>query len=97
MTMAAKLSLNEGSLARRTVLHVIAFVLGTAVFLTIASLVLTTIGHRVVNPPEKSASADESASAEDAPVTAPTGPGKLNLRPPRSKKPAVKAPEEEDQ
>lgn len=95
-----RFSLNEGSLVRRTVLHVAVFVIGTALFLAVASLVLTSIGKRVVNPPEKSASADEpaSGSADDAPVTAPTS--KLNMRPPRGKKKpadAVKPSEEEDQ
>ena len=40
---ANRFSLNEGSLVRRTVLHVVAFVLGTAMFLAIASLVLLAV------------------------------------------------------
>ena len=94
-----RFSLNEGSLARRTALHVAAFVLGTALFLALASLVLTTIGKRIVTPPEKttSASGEESGSAEDGPVTAPPLPGKITGRPPRKKKEAAKPPEDEDQ
>ena len=42
---ANRFSLNEGSLVRRTALHVAVFVLGTALFLAVASLVLTSIGN----------------------------------------------------
>ncbi len=95
---ANRFSLNEGSLVRRTALHVAAFVLGTALFLAVASLVLTAIGKRVVNPPEKSASAEDTGSGDDTPAAGATTPSKLNLRPPRKKKPDVaKPPEEEEQ
>ena len=95
---ANRFSLNEGSLVRRTALHVAVFVLGTALFLALASLVLTSIGKRVVNPPEKSASGEDSGSGEDTPGASPTTPSRPSLRPPRKKKAdVVKPPEEEDQ
>lgn len=97
---ANRFSLNEGSLVRRTALHVVVFVLGTALFLALASLVLTSIGKRVVNPPEKSASAsgEDPGSGEDTPGASPTTPSRPSLRPPRKRKvDVVKPPEEEDQ
>jgi len=81
-----KLSLNEGSLVRRTVLHVGAFVLGTAAFLALASFLLVTM-LRGLLPSDKSASGDDDP-ADDSAQTAPTG-GKATTRPPRKKRGAA--------
>ncbi len=97
---ANRFSLNEGSLVRRTVLHVVAFVLGTAMFLAVASLVLLAVGKRLAGPADKSASASGDDSGEDAPVATQTTPGKPGLRPPRKKRgdlPVAKPAEEEEQ
>jgi len=97
---ANRFSLNEGSLVRRTALHVVVFVLGTAVFLALASLVLVTAGKRLVDPADKSASASGEEAGDDAPAATQATPGKPGLRPPRPKRGAAAAPkpaEEEEQ
>lgn len=78
--MAKRLSLNEGSLLRRTLLHIAVFVLGTAAFIALASLVLTVVADKLLS----SGSGDhaDSASEENTPSAASTG--KPN-RPPRRK------------
>ncbi|MEZ4299081.1 MAG: hypothetical protein R3B70_29300 [Polyangiaceae bacterium] len=83
------LSLNEGSLLRRTALHVAAFVLGTAAFLAIASFVLITVMKSVL-PSEEAASGSSSGSddsAESAPATTSKASTKP-ARPPRKKRTA---------
>lgn len=60
-----KLSLNEGSLLRRTALHVGAFVLGTAAFLALSSFLLMTLMKGLL-PSEKSAAAADESSEEAA-------------------------------
>lgn len=84
-----RLSLNEGSLLRRTVLHVAAFVLGTAAFLALASFLLVTILKGLM-PSEKDASSD---SGDESATTTPTT--SRPARPPRKKRgapPAAPAP-----
>lgn len=93
---ANRFSLNEGSLTRRTILHVIAFVLGTALFLAVASLVLVTVSTRVAGG-DKSASGDDAADDSAAAATASAPVGKPILRPPGKKKGAPKPAEDEDQ
>lgn len=94
---ANRFSLNEGSLTRRTILHVVVFVLGTALFLTVASLVLVTIGKTVTS--DNKASDSASDSAEDSPASSATGvAGKPLMRPIKKKgAPAAKPAEDEDQ
>ena len=75
-----RISLNEGSLLRRTALHVGAFVLGTAAFLALASFLLITVMKSVL-PSEHSADSSDD-SAEDAATTSKPAAGK----PPRPKK-----------
>lgn len=91
----ARFSLNEGSLLRRTVLHVGAFVLGTAAFLALASFLLVTIMKSVL-PSEQDASSD--GSGETATSAKPAA-GKPP-RPPRKKRltaPAAPQPTAEDE
>jgi hypothetical protein len=90
-----RISLNEGSLLRRTVLHVGAFVLGTAAFLALASFLLVTIMKSVL-PSEQSDSAASSDSEEEAPANAVLSPSAKPgatkpPRPPRKKRSAASA------
>lgn len=90
-----RLSLNEGSLLRRTALHVAAFVLGTAAFLALASFLLVTVLKGVMSP-DKASSADDSG--DDSATTA-TSAGPKPPRPPRKKRsaaPAAPAPPSAD-
>jgi hypothetical protein len=96
------LSLNEGSLLRRTVLHVGVFVLATAAFLAIASFSLTAIVKGLLLPSEKSAAAAGDGSGDESASSAPAGLGKPSARPPRKKRGSAleqprPATEEEDQ
>lgn len=95
--MANRFSLNEGSLTRRTILHVIAFVVGTALFLAVASLALVTIGKTVTSD-GKSESGSDSA-ADDSPASSGTSAaGKPMIRPIKKKGAAAAKPaEDEDQ
>ena len=94
-----RISLNEGSLLRRTVLHVGAFVLGTAAFLALASFLLVTIMKSVL-PSEQSLSASApSDSDEETATTAKPGATKPP-KPPRKKRlaaPAAPQPTAEDE
>ena len=96
-----KLSLNEGSLVRRTVLHVAAFVLGTAAFLALASFLLVTIMKGLLpSEKEKSASASGDDASEEASSSTPGASSKPSLRPPRKKRGSAPTPtptEEDDQ
>lgn len=85
------LSLNEGSLLRRTVLHVAVFVLGTAAFLALTSFLLVTVLKGALSPEEKGSSGSGDDSSEEAATTASsTSP---RPRPPRKKRsPAPVAP-----
>jgi hypothetical protein len=93
-----RISLNEGSLLRRTILHVGAFVLGTAAFLAVASFLLVTIMKSVL-PSEQSDSAAPSDSEEETATTAKPSTAKPP-RPPRKKRsaaPAAPQPTAEDE
>ena len=99
-----RISLNEGSLLRRTVLHVGAFVLGTAAFLALASFLLVTIMKSVL-PSEQSDSAAPSDSDEETAANAALSPSAKPgatkpPRPPRKKRlaaPAAPQPTAEDE
>lgn len=60
-------TLNEGSLLRRTVLHVGTFVLGSLTFVALMSVLLVTIAKTILPPhaPE-GAAADTAEEAENA-------------------------------
>lgn len=83
-----RFSLNEGSLLRRTVLHVAAFVLGTAAFLAITSFLLVTIVKGALSP-NKASSADDSGDESAAAATAKSDSGKPSVRPSRKKRGAA--------
>src|SRR5829696_2431106 len=79
-----KISLNEGSLLRRTVLHVGAFVVGTAAFLAIASFLLMTLMKGLL-PSDKSASEKGDDSSEESAQNGSTT-GTKPLKPPRKRR-----------
>jgi hypothetical protein len=56
-----RVGFNDGSLLRRTLLHVWTFVLGSVTFIGIVSFVLVSIAKGVVSP--RSASADDDVTA----------------------------------
>lgn len=60
--MRLKIGMNEGSLLRRTILHVAMFVIGSVAFVGITSLTLVSIVRGVAKPSE--ASAAESVTAD---------------------------------
>lgn len=66
---AMKLGWNEGSLLRRTLLHVAAFVLGSAAFVTVASFVLVSVARGVLAP--KDEAAEEVAAGAPSEKTSP--------------------------
>jgi hypothetical protein len=83
-----RIGLNEGSLLRRTLLHVATFVLGSVAFIGLMSFLLVSIAKGVVAPraeaAEEGASAVASASLKPgavAPLTRP-GPGRAALKRP---------------
>jgi hypothetical protein len=59
-----KIGFNEGSLLRRTLLHVSAFVLGSVVFVGTLSIVLVSIAKSVGRPASAAESPASSAALE---------------------------------
>lgn len=93
--MAAETYSKADVTLKKTLIYVGAFVLGTAAFLAIASLVLVAIMKGVL-PSEKSASASAESGEEVAAATATPGGIKPPLRVPPKKRAGAKS-EEEDQ
>jgi hypothetical protein len=63
--VALKIGFNEGSLLRRTLLHVGTFVVGSVAFIGLMSFMLVTLAKGLVSAPG-AASADESGEAAPA-------------------------------
>lgn len=63
-----KIGFNEGSLLRRTLLHVGTFVLGSAAFIGLTSFVLVSIAKGVIAPAAPSPSDEPAALALSARV-----------------------------
>ena len=80
-----RIGFNEGSLLRRTLLHVASFVLGSMAFIGLVSFVLVSVAKGLVSPhgegaEDDSAAAVASAGAKPA-VAAPFGrPGRAPAR-----------------
>jgi hypothetical protein len=59
--------LNEGSLLRRTLLHIGTFALGSLAFVAVLSFTLVTVAKSILpSPDEKSSAAKEPAAAEES-------------------------------
>ncbi len=84
-----KIGFNEGSLLRRTLLHVGTFVLGSVAFIGIVSFLLVSIAKGIVSP---RAAAEEEGDTAPVPVaaggTATAKAPKPATRPARLKRPA---------
>jgi hypothetical protein len=87
MVALPKIGFNEGSLLRRTLLHVGTFLFGSVAFIALVSFVLVTVARSVVAPrgeataedePEVLASASPAAAPKAARPPAGKGRGKRN-------------------
>lgn len=84
--------LNQGSLLRRTLLHVGTFVIGALTLVGLMSLVLVSIAKAVLPPPNAERSADAAEAGEGAAGTGKSALGKTSRsRRPRSPSPAERA------
>jgi hypothetical protein len=91
-------SFNEGSLLKRTLVHVVTMVLGSLAFVGVLSLVLVTLAKGALPKRGEAAESEPSAAAEltdDATPAATAGAAKTTKgsRPPRRKGMAASAPE----
>jgi hypothetical protein len=87
-------ALNEGSLLRRTALHVGTFVLGSLTFVTLVSVLLVSIATAILPPHTAEgarAEAAEEADGTDGAVSNKNAPAKARTRRPRSAPPAEPA------
>jgi len=82
-------SFADGSLLQRTMLYVVTFVVGSAGFVAIASLIVVSAAKALVpvRSTDSSASATDKAAAEIAPVTAMGKPSSKRARPSKVKTP----------
>ena len=58
-----KIGFNDGSLLRRTLVHVGTFVLGSMAFIGVMSFVLVSIAKGIVSPRSESASAEDEVTS----------------------------------
>ena len=88
-----KIGLNEGSLFRRTILHVGTFLIGTVAFIGLVSFVLVAIAKGLVAPP-KAAGVEVADDEPEASATPGARPAKAPLvkAPGRGKRPAPATP-----
>jgi hypothetical protein len=77
-----RIRLNEGSLLRRTLLHVATFVLGSMAFIGVVSLVLVSVAKSLV-PPRPEAAEEEVRAVASAPKLGPMAPVARPNRPGR--------------
>jgi len=84
-----KLGLNEGSLLRRTLLHVVTFVVGSVAFVSLVSLILLSVVRGIV-PHGDGATADgEDGDTSSKPGLAGAKPGIAGVKPGINKKKAL--------
>jgi hypothetical protein len=76
MAIARFAAWSEGSLFRRTLLHVATFVLGSVAFLGLVSFVLVSIAKGIL--PQRGEAADPKQQQDEAEAAGPTG-GKSTL------------------
>lgn len=88
-----KIGFNEGTLFRRTIVHVTTFVLGTVTFIGLTSLGLVSMARGVVAPHAAAATTTDDtpaiAASAGTRVRTPRTPG---VRPTRGQRPAPGAP-----
>ncbi len=85
-----KIGFNEGSLLRRTLLHVGTFVVGSVAFIGFMSFVLVSIAGKVAGTKDGSAGVDDESEAPIAAGTASPG-GPVGLAAPKLNKPLAGA------
>src|SRR5262245_16979080 len=85
---------NEGSLLRRTLIHVLTFVVGSVGFVALASLIVVSAAKSLL--PSRGAPAAASAESDKPAEVAAVTPGKTNGKIPRPKrgKPSAATAEE---
>jgi hypothetical protein len=83
-----RIGLNEGSLLRRTLLHVGTFVLGSMAFIGLVSFVLVSVAKGLVAPRAEAAEDDAHAVASATPGAKPAVPAPLG----RPGRPAARRP-----
>lgn len=71
---AFRIGFNEGSLLRRTLLHVGTLVLGSVAFIGLLSFVLVSVAKGIVSPHAEGAGDDEPEASASAGVPAPRAP-----------------------
>src|SRR5437870_3347443 len=94
-----RIGLNEGSLLRRTLLHVGTFVLGSMAFVGFVSFVLVSIANRLASPSHTGTGTDDATERADGDVEgAASKPGKPGLKALRKKPPmqTVEHPSKDD-
>ena len=84
-----KLGLNEGSLLRRTLLHVATFVLGSVAFVSLVSLLLVSIARGLTPHAGDTTTADEDGDSASKPGLAGAKPGIPGVKPGINKKKAL--------
>lgn len=83
-----KIGFNEGSLLRRTLLHVGTFVLGSVAFIGIMSLILVSVAKGLVNTTASTAQPDDEPTIVNTPLGASTAAGAAGAKPRRAPTPA---------
>jgi hypothetical protein len=79
VAVVPKIGFNEGSLLRRTILHVATFVVGSIAVVSLMSFVLVSVAHSLVSPKPATAA---TADADEAEPGKPSKPGAPGARPP---------------
>ncbi len=69
-----KIGFNEGSLLRRTLLHVGTFVLGSSAFIGVVSFALVSVAKGIVSPHGEGEGAEPAATVASAGIKAPIPP-----------------------
>jgi hypothetical protein len=81
-----KLGLNEGSLLRRTLLHVATFVVGSVAFVSLVSLLLVSVARGLVPHADTAATDGEDGDPSAKPGAAGVKPGIPGMKPGINKK-----------
>jgi hypothetical protein len=93
--LAALPGWNEGSLLRRTLLHVTTMVLGSVAFLAVTSLILVSITKGIL-PDHGTSDDDEAPAASGSPTSKPALPKGIKRRPGSPAEPPPSADDKEE-